>query len=72
MSFTEIILLDNPCNSCSGTTYLKESLVKVNQNLIKIGVIKGIVYDKFSCNRCGRLFFETKEIDYTKRPKNKI
>ena len=70
MVSTEIIVLDNICNSCSGTSYLKESLIKIDQDLIKLGVIKGKVYDKFSCNRCGKMFFEIKEVDYSKRPKN--
>lgn len=69
MKYSEVVILDNICSSCSGTNYIKESIVKIDENLIRIGVIKGKVYDKFSCTKCGKMFFEIKEVDYTRRPK---
>lgn len=68
--FPEKVELEKECDNCKNKSYLKETIVKVDQNLIRIGIVKGKVYEKLSCEKCGKLIFEVKEVDYTKRPKD--
>lgn len=63
MKYSEEIIADFKCENCSNNLFIKQVVVRVREDMIRLGKIVGKIYENYTCKNCGKLKHEIIDIE---------